>query len=197
MRTASAMWSRLDLGRRIAIVDPFQTVGGDLPPRLVHGGDRFAIARHRGRDRIDGDGHGALGEHAVQPPEAGARAVFVDRLHVHVPHARPGRCADDFRQEGFRRRVAVQDVVLAAFLVIDDELHRHARVCPASRRRAASVRSRPCRADSFRRSSSPCIPHVRSSRLPARRYDRIAVCSSPANAPERVEVALSPFEEPR
>ena len=120
--------ARLDLGRRIAVVDPFETVGRDLPSRLVHGGDSFAVARHGGRDRVDGDGHGAPGEHPVQSPEAGARAVFVDRLHVHVPHARPGRCADDFRQEGFRCCVAVQDVVLAAFLVIDDELHRHARV---------------------------------------------------------------------
>ena len=47
--------ARLDVGRRVAIVDPFEAVGGDLPAGLVHRRDRFAIARHRGRDRIDGD----------------------------------------------------------------------------------------------------------------------------------------------
>ena len=134
MRIASAICARSTSVGVVAVVDPLEAVGGDLPVRLLHRGDRLAIARHRGRDRIDGDRNRALGEQPTQPPEAGARAVFVDRLHVHVAHARPGRGADDLRQERLRGGVAVQDVVLAALLVVDDELHGDARARPASRR---------------------------------------------------------------
>ena len=132
--------ARFHFGGNVAVVDPFQAVGGDLPPRLVHRRDRLAIARHRGRDRIDGDGNRAFREQAVQPPKACPRAVFVDRLHVHVAHARPGRGADDLGQERFGRGVAVQDVVLAPLLVIDDELQRDAGVFrPVGERRRAPV----------------------------------------------------------
>ena len=49
-----------------SIIDPLETVSGDLPPRLVHRrDDRLTIARHRRRHRIDGDGNRALGEQAV------------------------------------------------------------------------------------------------------------------------------------
>jgi hypothetical protein len=46
---------------------------------------------------------------------------------------------DDFREKGLRRRIAVQDAVLAALLVIDDELHGDARTAGqfAGRRPAA------------------------------------------------------------
>ena len=67
-------------------------------------------------------------EGAPQPPEAGAGAVFVNRLHVHVPLAGPGCSADDLRQECLRGRIAVQDAVLAALLVVDHELHGDARL---------------------------------------------------------------------
>ena len=131
---------RFDLRRCVAVVDPLQAVGGDLPAGLVHRRDRLGVAGHRGRDRIDGDRDAALGEHPMQAPEAGARAVFVDRFHVHVALARPGRGADDLRQERLGGGVAVQDVVLAAFLVVDDELHRHARaVRPVREGRRAPV----------------------------------------------------------
>jgi hypothetical protein len=73
------------------------------PPASPRPGRGCAPAPWRRRRR---DRHGALGEHAMQPPEAGAGAVFVDRLHVPVALARPGRGADDLRQEGLglRRR---------------------------------------------------------------------------------------------
>ena len=131
--------ARLDVGWNVAIVDPFQTVGGDFPPRLVHRRNRFGIARNRGRDCIDGDRNRAVREQAVEAPEAGPGAIFVDRLHIHVAHSRPGRGADDLGQECFRRGVAVQDVVLAPLLVIDDELQGDARVVRPARvgRRAA------------------------------------------------------------
>ena len=115
-------------------------MAGDLPPRLVHGRDRFGVARHGAGDAIDRDRHLARREHAPQPPEADARAVFVDQLHVDVALARPGRRADDLGQEGLRGGVAVQDVVLAAFLVVDDELHRDARAArPIGGRRVAAI----------------------------------------------------------
>src|SRR5205823_5964107 len=65
-----------------------------------------------------------LCEQPVEPPEAGAGAVFVDRFHVPVALAEPGGGADDLGQEGFGSLVAVKHAVLAAFFVVDDELHR-------------------------------------------------------------------------
>ena len=59
----------------------------------------------------------------MQSPESSAATVFVDRLHVHVPHSLQCRGADDFREKGFGGFVPVEDAVLAAFLVIDHELH--------------------------------------------------------------------------
>ena len=119
------MCSRSSSLAKVAVVDPFQAVRGDLPLRLLHGGDGLrGCAAIAVATRIDGDRDVALGESAPQPPEAGARAVFVDRLHVHVALAGPGLRADDLRQERLGGGVAVQDVVLAALLVVDDELHR-------------------------------------------------------------------------
>ena len=139
---------RLDFGRRVAIVDPLEPMGGDLPPSLVHRRNRLAIARHRRRHGVDGDGNGAVVEQAMQPPEAGAGAIFVDQFHVHVPLAWPGRSADDLGQEGFRSGIAVQDVVLAALLVIDNELHGDARlVRPVGERGRAPVADHVARID--------------------------------------------------
>ena len=73
-------------------------------------------------------------------PEACARAVFVHRLHVHVALARPRRCTQHVGEEGFRRGIAVQDVVLSPLLVVDHELHRDARAArPARIGRMAAV----------------------------------------------------------
>jgi hypothetical protein len=69
----------------------------------------------------------------VQPPEAGASAVFVDGFHVPVALARPWHRTRYFRQESLGRLVAVKDAVFTAFLVIDHELHRDMRT------------ARPCR----------------------------------------------------
>ena len=107
----------------ILVLDPLQAVARDLPVRLLHGGDGFGVARERGRDAIDGERNVLAREQPPDAPEAGARAIFVDRLHVHVASARPRLRADDLRQERLRRRIAVQDVVLAALLVVEDELH--------------------------------------------------------------------------
>src|SRR5262249_43174093 len=75
-----------------------------------------------------------------QPPEAGARAVFVHRLDVHVALPRPGLGTEHVGQERLRGGVAVQDVALAALLVIDHELHGDSRaVRPARIGRIAAI----------------------------------------------------------
>ena len=48
---------------------------------------------------------------------------------------RVGWAPDPFRQEGFRRRIAVEDRVLGALLVIDHELQREPRLARPSRMR--------------------------------------------------------------
>src|SRR5690606_36675237 len=93
----------------------------------------------RARNAIDGDWYTGFGKDAVQPPEAGARAIFVDRFHVPVALARPWRGAHHFRQEGLGSGVAMQDAVFAAFLVIDDELDGHRRAARPSRIRPVAA----------------------------------------------------------
>jgi hypothetical protein len=57
-----------------------------------------------------------------------------------VALAGPRRGADDLGQERLRGGVAMQDVVLAAFLVIDDELDRDAGIVrPARMRDVAAI----------------------------------------------------------
>ena len=123
MRIASSRCRRSSSRREILVLDPLQAVARDLPVRLLHGADGFRVARQRGRDAVDGERNVLAREQPPDAPEARARAVFVDQLHVHVALAGPRLRADDLRQERLRRRVAVQDVVLAALLVVEDELH--------------------------------------------------------------------------
>ena len=79
-------------------------------------------------------------EQPPQPPEAGARAIFVHRLHVHVALAGPGHRAEHVGQECLRLLVAMQDRAFAAFLIVDHELHRDARAPgPAWIRRVAPI----------------------------------------------------------
>ncbi len=106
----------------VLVLDPLQAVAGDLPAGGLHRGDLLGRAGERGGDAVDGEGDAGAGEEAVEPPEAGAGAVFVDRFHVPVAHARPGGGADDLGEERLGGGVAVQDRVLAAFLVVEDEL---------------------------------------------------------------------------
>ena len=128
------------VGGRIAVVDPFVAVGRDLPTRFLHRRGDLRIARQRGRDGEYGRGSLTLGEHSVQPPKAGARSVFIDRLHVHVALARPGRGAHDLGEKRLRCGVAVQNIVLAALFVVDHELQRDPRPArPIGERRRPAV----------------------------------------------------------
>jgi hypothetical protein len=64
--------------------------------------------------------------------------------------AEPGRGADDFREKSFGGGVAVQNVVLAAFLIIDDELQRDARaIRPVGERRRAAIAGKVARIGFF------------------------------------------------
>ena len=121
---ASAIEARSSSCGHVLVLDPFEAVGGDLPVGFLHGGDLLGRAHQGGGDAIDGDGQAVGGEVAPQPPEAGAGAVLVHRLHVGVALVGPGRGADDVGEEGLGRGVAVEDVVLAALFVVEHDLHR-------------------------------------------------------------------------
>src|SRR6185369_6092064 len=78
-------------------------------------------------------------ELAQDAPGAGARAVFVNAFHGQVP-GRKARRVEHLGQELFRPGVAVQYRVLAAFLVVQDELQGDARAAgPSSVGRVAAV----------------------------------------------------------
>ena len=86
-------------------------------------------------------------ELAQDAPDAGARAVLVHRLHRHVA-VLVGLRRDQLGEEGLRGGVAVQHVVLAAFLVVEDELDGDARAArPARVRRARAVAAQVARID--------------------------------------------------
>src|SRR3546814_91402 len=103
--------------REVLIVDPLEAVRGDLPAGAPHGGDGGGVALQGRRHAIDRDRNADGGEQAVEPPEAGAAAVLVDRFHVHVALARPGLRADALREVGRRGGVAWPVGVTAALLV--------------------------------------------------------------------------------
>jgi len=71
--------SALDIFRHVPVFDPLQTVRGNFPFRLHH---RLHLVRgtlHSGWQRHRWSRATlARGEHAVQTPEASARAIFVD-----------------------------------------------------------------------------------------------------------------------
>ncbi len=124
----------------VLVLDPFQAVARDIPARLLHRRDDFGIALQRGGDTEHGRRPFALAEHPPQPPEAGARAIFEHRLDVGMTLARPWLRAEHVGEERFRGAVTVQDVVLAALLEIDNELHRDPRIArPLRMRRVAAV----------------------------------------------------------
>src|SRR6266478_5952063 len=112
----------LDVLRHILVVDPAPAVACHLVAELDHGARRLRIALERHGDGEDRDRDAARLEEAHHAPEAGPAAIFVDRLHAQMALPDEGRRADDLGEEGFRRAIAMQDGVLAAFLVIDDDL---------------------------------------------------------------------------
>src|SRR5690606_6372603 len=121
-----------------------------------------------GGDAVDGHGQVQAGEQAVQAPEAGAGAVFVHRLDVPMALALPWGGADHIDEEGLRGRVAVQDIVLATFLIVEDELHRHIGAArPLRMRRVGAVALHV--AGITHASTSSLIPDLSPSRTPRRK----------------------------
>ena len=129
-----------DISRHVAVLDPFVAVRGDLPVRILHRRDLRRRAGERGGDAVDGERDPRLGEQPVQPPEPGARPVLVHRFDIPVPLARPGGGTDHIGEKGLRGGIAVQDVVLPTFLVVEYELHGDAGAAgPVGERRFGAV----------------------------------------------------------
>ena len=138
LRAGGDVAALLELGH-VLVVHPAPAVAGDLVAERDEGGGGLGVALQGHRRAEHRERQPALLELAQQPPHAGARAVFVDRLHRQMPRFVSLR-ADDFGEEDFRGRIAMQHAVLGALFVIEHELQRDARaVRPARVRRGAAV----------------------------------------------------------
>lgn len=105
----------------VLVVDPAVAVAADLVAGFDHGADHVRMALGGHGDGEDGQRNVEFLEQLEDPPDAGAAAILVQRFHAHVALALQGLGGDHFRKEGFRLLVAVQDIALAAFFVIEHE----------------------------------------------------------------------------
>jgi hypothetical protein len=117
------------IGGHVLVLDPFVAMRGDLPACLLHGGQLLWRTHQGGGDAVDGHGDLAFGEVAPKTPEAGARAIFVHRLDIGMALAGPWGGAEYIDEKRLGCRVAMQDVVFAAFLVVEHDLDRD--ICAA------------------------------------------------------------------
>ena len=123
----------------LLITDPAQAMRRDLVTQIEVCRHRLGVPLQRARDPEYRQRQIALLEDTQHAPKSRARAVFEEALHAHVAHRKCG-CADDLREEGFGRRISVENTILGAFLMIEDELQRDPRpVGPARMRRTAAV----------------------------------------------------------
>ena len=107
---------------------------------LDHRTDHIRVA-------LGGHGHGEDGQRNIEfleqledAPHPGTAAVFVQRLHAHVARALQRLGRDHFREKRFGLFVAVQDIALAAFFVIEYERQRDACLArPMGVRRVTAV----------------------------------------------------------
>ena len=143
----------------VLVMNPAPAVAGDLMALLGEPVREFGVALQRHRHAEHGQRQSAFFKLAQDAPHPGARAVFVHRLHRQVPRLE-GRRADDLGQKSLRRRVAVQHAVLAAFFIVEDELHRDAGLSgPVRMRWCAAVADQVARIDfgrhgAFKKSST-------------------------------------------
>ena len=116
----------LGVGVHVLVIESSASRGSRSPssPRASRPPPPVALERHC--DPVHGDRHAERREQAVEAPEPGPAAVFVEGLHVHVAPAGERAGAHDVGQERLRRGVAVEDAALRPFLVVDDDLHRNA-----------------------------------------------------------------------
>ena len=129
----------LDLLGRVLVVDPAPAVAGDLVAELLERGGELGVALERHRHAEDGHRQAAALELAQEAPHAHARAVLVDALHRQVAVGVAGG-VEELGEELLAAGIAVQHAVLAAFLVVEHELHRDAGAAgPVRVRRVAAV----------------------------------------------------------
>ncbi|OMP13156.1 hypothetical protein COLO4_02182 [Corchorus olitorius] len=105
----------------VLVVDPAIAVAADLVAGLDHGADDLGVALGGHGHGKDGQGHLVPGEQFQDAPDAGATAVFVERLHGHVADARQRLGGDHLGKKGLGLLVAVEDVALATLFVIEHE----------------------------------------------------------------------------
>jgi hypothetical protein len=99
------------------------------------------------RVALGGHGHGEDRQRNVEfleqfqnPPDAGTAAILVKGFHAHVARALQRLRRDHFREEGFGFFIAVQDIALATFLVVEHEGQRDAGIArPVWVRRVTAV----------------------------------------------------------
>ncbi len=133
-RLAGERSDRLDAGQHVSVlrgfvdllvVDPAPAVARDLVARFDERARDLGVALQGHAHAEYRQRQAAALELAQDAPHAHARAVFVDRLHAQVA-VRVGRRARHLGEELLAAGVAMQHAVLAALLVVEDELQGHA-----------------------------------------------------------------------
>ena len=117
----------LELERDVLVVDPAPAMARDLVTGLEERFDRGRVALHGHRHAEHSERQLVAREELEQPPYPNAGAVLVDRLHGHMAYALERLGAHDLGEERLRSVVAVEDGILAAFLVVEHELQREPR----------------------------------------------------------------------
>ncbi|RMN90754.1 hypothetical protein ALQ49_05903 [Pseudomonas syringae pv. apii] len=124
----------------VLVVDPAITVAADFVTVGDHCANNVRVTLRRHGDSEDGQGNVELFEQLENAPHAGSTAVLVQRLHAHVALALQWLGRDHFGQKRFGFLVAMQNIALATFLVIQHERQGNARIArPAWMRRVAAV----------------------------------------------------------
>ncbi|MNH60701.1 hypothetical protein D3C73_125920 [compost metagenome] len=124
----------------VLIVDPAVAMAADLVAGIDHCADHVRVA-------LGGHGHGEDGQRNVEfleqfqnPPDPGAAAILVKRFHAHVTRALQRLSGHHLGEEGFGLFIAVQNVALAAFFVIEYERQSDAGIArPVWVRRVTAV----------------------------------------------------------
>ena len=121
------------------VVDPAPAVAGDFMAHLHERGGHLRAALQRHGDAEHRQRQAALFKLSQDAPHAHAAAVLVHAFHAQVAR-REGWRVEHLGEKLLAAGVAVQHGVLAAFFVVQHELHGHAGVAgPPGLRRVAAV----------------------------------------------------------
>ena len=116
----------LDFFGHVLVVNPAVAMASDLMTQAHEFLCQLGMTLQRHAHPKHGHGQATLLKLVQNPPDTGTRAVFVNGFHGQVTVRVSGR-TNNFGQELLGARVTVQDAILAAFLIIQDKLHRNAR----------------------------------------------------------------------